>query len=145
MKVRNLYDNSIIDVATDELHFRVSVYGLLEENEQILVQRSSKSKQFSLPGGKIEKGETIENSLVREFEEETGLQVQTVKLRYVKEDFVKFEDNESYHSILIFYDVKRVGGQLRNVYDKEESIEIEFFPINKTLKQNLQEIFRDIV
>ena len=141
MKVRNLLDNSIADVSASELHFRISVYGLLEENEQILVQRSSTSNQFSLPGGKIEKGETIKNALVREFKEETGLTIQTIKLRVVKEDFVKFEDNESYHSILIFYDVKRVGGLLGNVHDKEESAEIVFFPRNKILKQKLQEIF----
>lgn len=64
---------------------QVRVTGILIENEQILLvkQQVSNSRAWSLPGGRVEQGETLEASIVRELLEETGLHCKVVKLLYL--------------------------------------------------------------
>ena len=50
----------------------VSVKGLIVRNHKLLVLMKS-SGNFDLPGGRVECGESFEESLHREVKEETGL------------------------------------------------------------------------
>lgn len=60
---------------------------ILEENGKILVEKRKKSK-FSNPGfvvfpsGKVEKGETKEQALIREMKEELGIEIFGLNLVY---------------------------------------------------------------
>ena len=57
---------------------------LLHEGRLLLVQqRVSQARAWSLPGGKLEPGETLEEGLRREMREETGLAVRVVKQLYL--------------------------------------------------------------
>ena len=46
---------------------------ILDTNRRILLGFDSKTKEYSLPGGQIEEGETPENAAIREVKEETGI------------------------------------------------------------------------
>ena len=63
----------------------VRVTGVLLHEDRLLVveQRVNDARDWSLPGGKLEAGETLKEALVREMHEETGLDVRVVKLLYV--------------------------------------------------------------
>jgi len=68
----------------DRYQFRVRVTGVLIEDERILlVKQQVGTRDWSLPGGKAEAGETLEHAIVREMAEETGLSVQVNKLLYL--------------------------------------------------------------
>jgi len=58
-----------------------------ERNEVLLVHRSNPPRQneWSLPGGKVEFGETLRAAVVREVREETGLAIEIVGLVDVAE------------------------------------------------------------
>ena len=60
-------------VPVDELNIRVGVYAVIIEDNKILLTRQWDG--YSLIGGGVEKGETIEESIVREVKEETGLTI----------------------------------------------------------------------
>ena len=49
--------------------------GILIKDGKLLVSKSKNKEFFIAPGGKVEKGETMEEALVRELEEEFGIQV----------------------------------------------------------------------
>jgi nucleoside triphosphatase len=55
------------------------------ENKALLVQSDKWHGKYVVPGGHIELGERMEESLLREIEEETGLDVYDVKLALVQE------------------------------------------------------------
>ena len=79
--------------------FRVSTYGILFNQNKLLVQRHPKLTTFGLPGGGGEIGEKLNDSLFREFEEETGLKIAISKLFSVTEDFFTYKGQDA-HSIL---------------------------------------------
>lgn len=68
------------------------------------------------PGGGLEFGETLEETLKREFLEETGLLVKVRNLIHVNE-MIK----EQFHAIEFFYKVEYLSGELQTGTDPELS------------------------
>jgi len=124
--------------------FRVSAYGVLYKANKILVQRHPKLKTFGLPGGGVEIGETINNSLVREFKEETGLRVGIGKLITVTEGFFTYEGEDA-HSISITYEVKKVGGKLLLEGNQDDTGEVKFMKLKDLTENNTQRVFWEII
>ena len=108
--------------------FRASAYGVLIEDNKILFKRHPSIDKFDLPGGGVEIDETIPVALIREFKEETGLDVELDKLLSVEDSFFT-TGAEDAHGILVFYLVKKVGGNLKII--DTESVEINFFDLDK--------------
>ncbi len=84
---------------------------LIERGDILLVeQRVSESlaRSWSLPGGRLELGETLEECMTREMKEETGLDVAVDRLLYVCD---RLQDNR--HIVHITFAVKRLGGRLQ--------------------------------
>lgn len=70
----------------ENILFQIWVTGILVENKKILlVKQNLKSRNWSLPGGRLEKGESLEEGIKREMKEETGLDTGLVKLLYICE------------------------------------------------------------
>lgn len=65
--------------------FQSRVTGILIEEGKILLvkQKVSPSRMWSLPGGRLERGETLETGIIREMKEETGLDIAVKGLLYV--------------------------------------------------------------
>lgn len=57
-----------------------SVKGVVYREKSLLMMRRSHSDIWELPGGHLEFGETASEAMIREMREETGLQVETVKI-----------------------------------------------------------------
>lgn len=108
--------------------FRPSVYGVLIKGNHVLLKRHPSITQYELPGGGIELNETIDQGLVREFKEETGLEIEIGKVLHIEDSFFT-HDNEDAHGILIFYQVHYRSGQLSPQH--EDSAEASYIPANK--------------
>ncbi len=98
-------------------HTRIAAYGLLRDDAKILLCRLSPNVyihagHWTLPGGGIDFGEDPQNAVVREFLEETGLNVKVEQLVTVDSLYDEFKDFHA-HSIRIVYEVSLIGGQLQ--------------------------------
>jgi ADP-ribose pyrophosphatase YjhB (NUDIX family) len=61
---------------------------LIEDDRMLLVKQYVTSKRgWSMPGGRLEPDETIEQCLIREMKEETGLDTKVNELLYVTDRF----------------------------------------------------------
>lgn len=124
---------------------QVRVTGVLIEEGQILIlkQAVSNERAWSLPGGKVEKGESLEESMIREMEEETGLKTKIVKLLYLCEK--PEEDPPLLH---ITFLLERVSGDIRlplNELDVNRISDVRMVPLDELTSHDLSKQFVDLV
>ena len=124
--------------------FNVRVTGVLVENNKILLvkQKVSENRNWSLPGGKLEQGETLEQGIIREMKEETGLDVEIIRLLYLCD--VSASDNTLLH---ITFLLKRVDGDIKlptNEFETNPIYEVEFVPIFNLTEYGFNEKFVEL-
>jgi mutator protein MutT len=97
---------------------------IVDEGGVVLVKRLSEplKGEWSLPGGAVEVGETLEACVAREIEEETGLQVEIGPVVEVLDRITRDTDGRvRYHFVLVDYLCWPVGGVLRGGSDVGEA------------------------
>ncbi|HZI78932.1 MAG TPA: NUDIX hydrolase, partial [Vicinamibacterales bacterium] len=98
---------------------------IVDRGRVVLIRRRYEplAGQWSLPGGTLELGETLEEGTAREMREETGL---VVRIGPVIEVFdrIMFDDEKRvrYHFVLVDYLCWPVSGELRAGSDVDEAI-----------------------
>ncbi len=108
------------------LGWRPAAYGLLfnETDEVLMVWDISMGAYWHFPGGGMNRGETQQQTIAREFVEETGLVVEVGPVIDVWDDFFIMPTGRATHGVLCFYLVKVVGGELKadgNGFDTGEA------------------------
>jgi len=76
--------------------------GILVRNNKVLVQREKDGIEYAFPGGHVIVGETSEQSLKREYLEETGATINIEKLIWIEECFWNWGNKEA-HTIAFYY------------------------------------------
>lgn len=125
--------------------FNIRVTGILIENNKILIvkQKLSELRAWSLPGGRLERGETLEQGLKRELKEETGLDVQLEQLLYICD--VNASDNTILH---ITFLISRTGGELTlptNEHDANPIRDVKFVSIDELTDYGFSELFIQLI
>ncbi len=101
---------------------------IVDQDGRILVHRRTDNELWSIPGGGMEIGETIAETIVREVEEETGLKVEPERLVGIYTNprhVTAYNDGEVRQQFSICFACRIVGGQLLDRAD--ESLEVGFF------------------
>lgn len=117
--VKTLYGNKV----------RVRVSGLCWKDDSLLLINHNLYQEHDFwapPGGGLEFGQRIEEGLMREFMEETGLQIRVDGFRFVAE-YV----NPPLHAIELFADVSIVEGKLITGSDPEMNAENQIIRVVK--------------
>ncbi|MEP3226891.1 MAG: (deoxy)nucleoside triphosphate pyrophosphohydrolase [Parasphingorhabdus sp.] len=100
---------------------------LRNQSEKILVQQRPSGKPMAglweFPGGKVEAGESPEEALVRELEEELGVKVEPSKLRPAA--FASEPLGEK-HLLLLLYTCRDWTGEAQNL----ESADMKWLPLS---------------
>ncbi|MCW3996507.1 MAG: NUDIX hydrolase [Candidatus Bathyarchaeota archaeon] len=103
-------------------------------NTQILlIKRNTRPFKgyWALPGGRMDPGETIEQTIIREVKEETGLDVTIERVigEYVEKGFKDDVEYEFYPTCFL---VKPVGGEIKR--QETEIQELQLFDLDKLPK-----------
>ncbi len=89
----------------DGVLFSYRVGGVLIKDNKILLTKGG--DDYSLPGGHSQIGETSQETIVREFKEETGLDVEPLNVISTYENFWKWGDKNC-HQLCIYYSLKMI-------------------------------------
>jgi len=102
----------------------VGVGAVIICNGKILLEKSKYEPgkgKWSIPGGLVELGETVEQTVIREVLEETGLEVESPKQIDIVDNIVKDDNGDvKYHFVILDYFVKLKGGTLKAASDAED-------------------------
>jgi mutator protein MutT len=94
----------------------VGVGGVVIRDERVLLIRRAKPPlldRWAIPGGTVELGETLEQALVREMEEETSLRVELVELLTVFDRVERDDEGVLYHFVIVDYLCRWLSGEAR--------------------------------
>jgi ADP-ribose pyrophosphatase YjhB (NUDIX family) len=124
----------------DDLKAGVAVIILNEEN-QVLLQKRSDVGLWGIPSGHIEIGETVSEAAIREVKEETNLDIRIKKLIGVYSDpnsqVFAYPNGKIVHFITTYFLAEITGGKLR--CNSSESLEVKFFK-QQNLPQDLMKM-----
>ena len=95
------------DIAGVRFNYRVA--GVCVEDGHVLLHRIAEMDFWFLPGGRAEVGETSEESLRREMQEELGISVHVDRLLWVVENFFGL-GGQSYHELGLYYEITLPAG-----------------------------------
>lgn len=112
-------DRSRIRNADGKLLFTVGAFAVvLDEHGHVLLGRQRAGGFWTLPGGGVEVDETPWQAVVRETREETGMEVEVVRLATL--DWKRMSSD-----IVFVFECRITGGQLST---SDETSEVAFFP-----------------
>lgn len=120
-----------LDRAPDYIAPSVTAVILNSAGELLLHQRSDNG-YWALPGGRIEIGESVEQAIIREVLEETGLHVRVEKLIGVYSDpahhvIARYPNGDLVHYVNLCFCCTVQGGSLQT---SSESFEVRFFALD---------------
>ncbi|MDP3991651.1 MAG: NUDIX domain-containing protein [Candidatus Colwellbacteria bacterium] len=102
-----------------------------DARQKILLTRRADNNQWCLPSGRVEAGESITEACVREVLEETGLQIEVVKLIGVYSNphqLIEYPDGNHVHLISLCFEVQITGGRLAT---SDETTEFNYFGLDE--------------
>lgn len=104
---------------------------ILDSSGRILLHHRVDNDTWGLPGGAMEIGESLEETAVREVNEEVGLKCEKIKIFNIysgEKLYYKYPDGNEVYNVTATYICKDFSGQI--VVDKSEGKEARFFAIN---------------
>lgn len=122
----------------------LTVRGIIKNNDDeiLLLKRHHKSRndpeKWEFPGGKVDKGEYFEAALIREFKEETNLDI-NVKELYdaVENEFISCKDGNIVKTVQIIMKVNIKSGELKLSHEHEDYRWLKIDEIKGLYNENL--------
>lgn len=103
---------------------------IFNEKNQVLLQKRSDDNLWGNPGGSMDLGETIYETVTREVYEETNLKLQDLELFAIysgEEQHHIYPNGDEVYLVNILFKTSHYSGELKS---DEESKELKFFDLN---------------
>ena len=128
MPASDYVENLRAKVGQDVIMFPTVSAIVLNDRGEILLGQRSDNHQWSVIAGMMDPGEQPADALVREVEEETGIQVRIERLAGVALHEVVYGNGDHCHMVNTWFRCRAVGGEAR--VNDTESIAVGWFALD---------------
>ena len=91
---------------TDEGKFNFRVAAIIQNGSKVLMARNPNDNLCYSVGGRVKMNETLEQAVIREVFEETGIKVDIDRMGFIHENFFTDSENVKFHEISVFFYIK---------------------------------------
>jgi len=91
-----------ISYSTEDYIFSYRAAGILVHGNKVLLQKPNNSNDYAFPGGQVMFGETNAETLIREYKEEIGADIEVGELKWLWEN-IGLWDGKPAHQICPFF------------------------------------------
>jgi len=111
---------------------------ILRDRQILMIRRGSEPGKglWSIPGGCIELGESIQDALRREVLEETGVSIEVGEFAGVAEVVIRGGGSVRFHYIILDYFARIVSGEIRAASD---ALECRWIPLSELTDYDVTE------
>lgn len=111
--------NKDLSVMIDDVKLNIRVGAIIKYQDKILVEKNKNVDFYVVPGGRVKTLENSKDTLLRELNEELGIDFsnEEFKLKSFIENFFTF-DNNKYHELYLLYEVN-----LQNEYNLQDGMQ----------------------
>lgn len=114
---------------------------LIVDEKVLLIEQNIRDRKWYLPGGTLEKDETMEAGIIREMWEETGAEVEVERMVCIAD--TDFKDPAALH---VLFQLKLCGGKVGIQADNHDRVpitDVRFVPISALKEYGFSESFMD--
>jgi nucleoside triphosphatase len=109
---------------------------ILNENDEIFLMESPKwENQWLVPGGKVEKGDSMKKTVRKEVREETGLEVKDVEFLEVKDGGNPDDFERDTHFIFLNFVCRAENQEVE--LDEREAVDYKWIDPEEALENNM--------
>lgn len=106
--------------------FSYRVAGVLIRDNKVLFQQADNEPGYAIPGGHVNFGELSKNALIREFKEETNIDIYVVRMLWISEIFYPWGEKNC-HQICLYYLIEANGDiDTTAAFDKIDDVDEKF-------------------
>jgi len=114
----------------------VDTRGLVLDGERVLLVKESTDARWTLPGGFLEVGQTPSANIVKEVKEESGLDVEVLRLLGVHDNLTNNQPSAAFQSVKLFFHCRLLGGEI--AVSGPEILDAGFFPLDALPEMSMQ-------
>lgn len=120
---------------------KISLAGcIILEDDKILLLNRKKTGWYELPGGKIDEGESLENTAIRELKEELSCDIEIIS-KFGEKDFEENGYIMKYHWFIA--NIKE--GQNLKIGEPETFDHFKYIPLNELSKNKLSPNMQNLI
>lgn len=108
----------VISVPAGEVTFRPAVYGILIDNQRVVLDRRGEKELWRPPGGRLDRGQTPGQVLQASFRAATGFAPVRGPLLLLEEQHHVDAEGRAWHLAAIYYALRRPAGSMATMGDE---------------------------
>lgn len=127
-----------VSLAPEAIEFRLAGYGVLVENNQVLLWPNPATQLWQLPGGIAAKEQSLNQAVRQYFQEVTGVMPELGPLLLAEERYESDSEGRGYHLAVFYYAVERLTTSMAGLVDFDNPAAPEWIPVPTLERRQLQ-------
>ena len=127
-----------VPVATESIAFRPAVYGILIENDQVLLLRHPRTELWYPPGSVLASHDTPTQTVRHYFRQLTGMTPILGPLLFVEDQYYIDDARQAWHLSVLYYVLDRPVATATTPADVESSAEPDWLPLVELKRNQMQ-------